>query len=64
MKAAGDLSEMAFGCFICDVPAKPAAPHPRSLIIFTTKEAQMLEPPFVSLRKHWCDLTMMGSVFS
>lgn len=51
MKAAGDLSEMAFGCFICDVPAKPAASRPRFLIIFTTKEAQMLEPPFVSLRK-------------
>lgn len=51
MKAAGDLSEMAFFCFICDIPAKPAAPHPRSLIIFTTKETQMLEPPFVSLRK-------------
>ena len=51
MKAAGDLSEKEFGRFICDVPAKPAAPHPRSLIIFTIKEAQMLEPPFVSLRK-------------
>ena len=42
MKAAGDLFEMAFGCFICDVPAKPAAPHLGSLIIFTTKEAQIL----------------------
>ena len=51
MKAAGDLSEMVFFCFICDVPAKPAAPDPGSLIIFTTKEAQMLEPPFVFIEK-------------
>jgi len=51
MKAAGELSEKAFGCFICHVSAKAAAPDPGSLIIFTTKEAQMLEPPFVSLRK-------------
>ena len=51
MKAAGDFSEKAFGRFICDVPAKLAASDSGSLIIFTIKEAQMLEPPFVSLRK-------------
>lgn len=47
---AGDLYEIAF--FSSSAMYLPSPLHLiPNLIIFTTKEAQVLEPPFVSLRK-------------
>lgn len=51
MKAAGDLSEMVFSASSAMYLQSLLHLIPKFLIIFTTKEAQMLEPPFVSLRK-------------